>query len=292
MSNQRMMALAIRKSLLKETTHSNYSSGKSGNCSYASISSGRAVYMNNGDEFQIQLFNPESFTVGCLIYINGNLMSSRKIVLRPGERIWLDRYIDSPDKLKFSTYEVENGDPAVLNAIKNNGNVKVEFYREQEKRPTLNIQPTITYTQPYNHIWDNQVLGMSDITYDAGVSAKTVLGACVDDIAAGDIRTAFCSAQACADSAAKALADNDVQVKACTNTIETGRVEHGGHSSQEFGQAYIDFEYFAYRTEEVKILPMSQKPVRPNELRRKFCPYCGHKVKDGFKYCPSCGQEL
>ena len=282
-SNQRMMALAIRKSLLKETTHSNYSSGKSGNCSYASISSGRAVYMNNGDEFQIQLFNPESFTVGCLIYINGSLMSSRKIVLRPGERIWLDRYIDSPDKLKFSTYEVENGDPAVLNAIKNNGDVKVEFYREQEKRPTLNIQPTITY-QPYNHIWDNQVLGMSDITYDAGVnSAKTVLGACVDDIAAGDIRTAFCSAQACAD---------DVQVKACANTIETGRVEHGGHSSQEFGQAYIDFEYFAYRTEEVKILPMSQKPVRPNELRKKFCPYCGKKIKDGFKYCPGCGQEL
>lgn len=274
-SNERMMALAIRKSLLKETSNSVYNSGKSGNCSYASLSYTRAVYMNDGDEFQIQLFNPESCTVGCTIYINGSLMSQRKIVLRPGERIWLDRYIDSPDKLKFSTYEVGKS-KAAQKAIKDNGVIKVDFYKEGAQKITVSYNPTITWGHTYDPcrtIWDG----------------NTVLGASVDNCVVSQY-TSQCYDEVLTAFNAVNYADHDVQCKA--NKMETGRVEHGGHSDQNFNQVYTDFEWFPYHTEEIKILPMSQKPVHANDLQKRFCPYCGKKVKNGFEFCPYCGKKL
>lgn len=287
-ANQKMMAIAIRKSLLKETklSDSSYSEGRGSDGSTwaaASVSMKRAVYMNDGDEFQIQLFNPENVTVGCTIYINGKLMSQRKIVLRPGERVWLDRYIDTPDKLKFSTYKVGKS-KAAQEAIKNNGEIKVDFYKEQEIRPEIKLT-SISYDpwdigKPlgdpigvYNYSEPYSVCGASEITCG--------LNSCVNSASAADlsdISTMFSSLQCSEDKVSR--------------HIETGRVEHGGHSEQEFRNVNKEFEWFPYHSEEVKILPMSQKPVRPNDLKKRFCPYCGKKLKDTFKFCPFCGKEL
>ena len=68
-----MMAIAIAKSICKEYSTSSYP---------------RVVYLENDQEFQIQLFNPHKFTIGAEIFINGEKLSNR-IVLKPGERIWL-----------------------------------------------------------------------------------------------------------------------------------------------------------------------------------------------------------
>lgn len=270
-SNQKMMAIAIRKSLLKETTQLHYSSGASGSSSWSSISTQRAVYMNDGDEFQIQLFNPERFQVGCLIYINGTLMSQRKIVLRPGERVWLDRHIDSPDKLKFSTYEVSGRSKEVKEAIRDNGLVKVEFYREQEKRPEIKLtsisyDPWDLYPKHYTICEPYSTCNAAEIKYGVNTSA------CAADLS--DITTLFCN--------------NEVKT---SHHIETGRVDKGSHSEQEFRNVNEEFEYFPFRTEEVKILPMSQKPVHANDLQKRFCPYCGKKLKQEFIFCPQCGQK-
>lgn len=62
--------IAKNKSLLKEYV-------------YNSI---RTVYLKDGDEFQIQLFNPETTEVGAEIYINNERLSNI-IILRPGERV-------------------------------------------------------------------------------------------------------------------------------------------------------------------------------------------------------------
>lgn len=273
-ANQKMMAIAIRKSLLKETHQSNYSSGSSGNSSWSSIDTQRVVYMNDGEEFQVQLFNPENVQVGCLIYINGKLMSNRKIVLRPGERVWLDRHIDTPDKLKFTTYEVGKSKQA-QEAIRDNGLVKVEFYREQEKRPEIKLT-SISYDP-----WHYSVCGASEIKCGLNSCENSACAADLSDISttyADYISTMFSSLQ-CSEAKAP-------------RHIETGRVDKGSHSEQEFKNVYEEFEYVPFRTEEVKILPMSQKPVRANDLQKRYCPYCGKKTKEGFKFCPFCGKEL
>ena len=46
----------------------------------------RTVYLKDGDEFQIQLFNPETTEVGAEVYINNERLSNI-IILRPGERV-------------------------------------------------------------------------------------------------------------------------------------------------------------------------------------------------------------
>ena len=101
-----MAKLAMNKSLLKEYSYNNYN---------------RVVFLNDNDEFQIQLFNPKSKKIAAKIYIN-DVALSNMIVLKPGERVWLERYLDKAKKFKFSTYEVDSSDEA-QNAIRNNGNI-------------------------------------------------------------------------------------------------------------------------------------------------------------------------
>ena len=115
-TDTQMAKVAINKSLLKEYDN-------------------RVVYLKDGDEFQIQLFNPKTYTIAAEISING-VSCGTKLVLRPGERVWLERYFDRPNKFKFTTYEVDNT-PEVEYAIKNNGKIVVKFYAETIKRNTL-----------------------------------------------------------------------------------------------------------------------------------------------------------
>ena len=162
---------------------------------------------------------------------------------------------------------------AAQEAIKNNGDIKVDFYKEQEIRPFVSYNPTSITYQP--HIFGD---------YSAG---DFVMNARLDDGCANNLA----DVQTCLTAAVNAC---DIQCKAETTArkMETGRVEHGGHSDQSFNQVYQEFELFPYHSEEVKILPMSQKPVRPDDLKRRFCPYCGKKIKEGFIYCPNCGKKL
>ena len=118
-SNLLMAKVAINKSLLKEYNNSDQNE--------------RVVYLNNGDDFQIQLFNPERTTIGAEVYVNGEKLSGI-LVLKPGERIWLERFTDRAVKFKFSTYNVEDGySEEVQNAIADNGVITVKFFKERKK---------------------------------------------------------------------------------------------------------------------------------------------------------------
>ena len=58
------------------------------------------VYLNDGDEYEIELFNPTQEVVLAKIKLDGNYISGGGIVLRRGERVFLERFLDSPNKLK------------------------------------------------------------------------------------------------------------------------------------------------------------------------------------------------
>ena len=91
-------------------------------------------YLNKGQEFQIELFNPTTNNILAKISLNGKPIAQGGLVLRPGERAFLDRYIDVARKFKFDTYEVANTNE-VKEAIKDNGDFKVEFYAEYVAPP-------------------------------------------------------------------------------------------------------------------------------------------------------------
>ena len=83
----------------------------------------------------------------------------------------------------------------------------------------------------------------------------------------------------------------NVNTKHVKTSLTTGRVEKGNKSSQTFEHSNKDFEYFAFKTEKFKILPMSEKEIHANDLQKRFCPNCGKKIKAGFRFCPYCGAQ-
>ena len=255
-----MVKLAINKSLLKEFGNNP-----------------RTVYMNDGDEFQIQLFNPENYVVGAKIYIDNESMSDSYIVLRPGERIWLDRHIDCARKLKFETYEVSGKSKAVQNAISNNGYVRVDFYKEYKRRLDFYVNP-ITVTCQDKPWWeDNQVIcnGCDSVQSAASINSN-------------DYSYATAQYTCAAASTMTAVDLANVKLKE-SGKIETGRVGKGDYSKQCFDTVNKQFESFSFCTETIRILPKSQKPVTSNDLHKMYCHECGRKIKNGFKFCPYCG---
>ena len=65
------------------------------------VKEGKFVYLQNGQEFEIELYNPTSEVVMAKIEMNGKSISSSGIVLRPGERVFLERFLDNSNKFKF-----------------------------------------------------------------------------------------------------------------------------------------------------------------------------------------------
>ena len=66
------------------------------------IKSGK-VFLNDGDEFEIELFNPLIVSVLADIKLNGQSISKTGLVVKPGQRVYLDCFIDDRKKFKFST---------------------------------------------------------------------------------------------------------------------------------------------------------------------------------------------
>ena len=118
------------------------------------IKDGKFVYLQSEQEFEIELFNPTSQTVLAKIKMNGKLISTSGIVLRPGERVFLDRFLDTPEKFKFDTYEVSGNNSSVQKAIAKNGLVQVDFYNE-DTTIVVNNTPNINIRTPWpnNNNW-------------------------------------------------------------------------------------------------------------------------------------------
>ena len=267
--------IAVNKSLLKEYSSSKYQ---------------RVVYLNDGDEFQIQLFNPEQHPIAAKIHLNGEELSDM-LVLRPGERIWLERYLDQARKFKFSTYEIEDSYEA-KEAASLNGEVKVQFYRVKTPRQNgvINISSPISTIGSPISIYYNAINGGSyqekDFSEPVSPSVLNVV-----NLASSDM-----SKETCYASSYSSDAGYNFYVSSATTepepSIETGRVEQGGYSNQKFSYVNYDFENWPFRTEFISILPLSRKPVTASDLKKKYCSNCGRKLSPKHKFCPYCGTKV
>jgi len=88
------------------------------------------IYLNNGDEFQIRLFNPLREKIGVQVGINGDL-SQGLLVLNPGEDVTLDRFLDDKSKMLYETYTIDGNNQDAVNAAAANGLVNVNFFKEK-----------------------------------------------------------------------------------------------------------------------------------------------------------------
>lgn len=224
-----------------------------------------AVFLSDGDEFEIELDNPTQDTYLARVELNGNRISTSGIVLRPGQHIFLERYLEEKKRLSFDTYNVPKRNS---NAVENNGLIEVKFFKEQE---TPSYGKTIIKTD-----WDFYDSPVS-YEFDSGTDWHTVKGSSSDYGA-----TSFTASTSSNLSTSGGEPESD--------EIKTGRVEKGSRSSQDFVQVQGNFKAFKRTSDKIKILPKSSKPATKQDIR-VYCPNCGKKLKDSWNFCTKCGTE-
>ncbi len=242
------------------------------------------IYLNDGDYIQLNIFNPFTCRIGVQLKFNGKCENDLLIVF-PGQRVILDRFLSDNHRIQFKTYMVDGDDKMVKKAIKDNGKLNIYFWYEQHKYYPINISYNCTY--PYS------ISGYSDndkSTYSYGMSSTTLTNT--------DSLSTFYK----------------------QNLEETGRIEKGKKSNQKLKD--IDFDRgYIFHTLEYKLLPYSikedkKKPLSipklgdfldiPNESKtysktyrntdnsiRLYCSSCGYRVRNrSWKFCPMCRKEI
>jgi hypothetical protein len=234
------------------------------------VYNGNTVFLNDKDNFEFEIHNPTQKSVLCKIKLNGEYISTGGVVIRPGQRVFLERFLDTNNKFEFSTYEVKD---TSLNrtAIDLNGDVRIEFYNEQ------------TYIQ-YPHL-SGVNWGSSWTTINTGSPYY------------GNITFTNNSSNAYFTNTSSVVGETNtfegpnIRSVKSKKSIETGRVEKGEKSKQHFTNSYQNFEYNASRQIIFKILPLGVKNKTTDDIKH-YCTECGIKTKSKYKFCPSCGNKL
>ena len=235
------------------------------------IYNGNVVFLNDKDNFEFEIHNPKQTSVLCKIKLNGQYISTSGIILRPGQRVFLERFLDSNNKFEFSTYEVKDTSKN-RDAIDLNGDVIVEFYDEQEVRIYPHLSggnwgsgwTTINTGSPY--------YGNITFTNNSSNAYFTNTSSVVGETNTFEV-------------------PNIRSVKS-KKSIETGRVEKGEKSNQQFtNSSNQTFNFLVSNSIRFKILPLGNKNVTTEDIKH-YCTECGIKTKSKYKFCPSCGNKL
>ena len=244
-----------------------------------SIKSGK-VFLEDKEEFEIELFNPLTVSVLADIKLNGQSISKTGLVVKPGQRIYLDCFIDDKKKFKFSTYEIENSGEA-LDATQNNGLLEVFFYKEdvitldnwQRKFDRIIVEKWYPVYYPSYPVYP--YYNRPSIWY--GTNSPTVGGSCVTTNLNNSIVGTTTTNTYSSNNLINCSYTSDVNVPYggttvnnlfSVNNVETGRVEKGEKSKQKFTEVDIDFEKHYISSTIIQILPESRKPAEVKDVKK------------------------
>lgn len=288
---------------------------------YKNVGNLPTYYLQKGTEFQIELANPTTDVVMAKIILNGKTISQGGLILNPGQRVYLDRYLDVAKKFLFDTYEVSNS-KEMQKAIADNGDIKVEFYRE-ELPNYYHGNSTITYLNNNFNYHDNILRSTTNMplygsltttggfvhnTPTQGGLAQPTTTSSSGNLSTGSLTTQginSVNASYTSNLSSPTLDQLDTtldfgeskrkKIKAASFTnksVETGRVEQGSDSNQKFKTVSKSFQYYAFHTVEYKILPISQKVNTAEDVNVKvYCTQCGSKLGKTDNFCASCGKK-
>lgn len=251
-----------------------------------SIKSGK-VFLKDKEEFEIELFNPLTVSVLADIKLNGQSISKTGLVVKPGQRVYLDCFIDDKKKFKFSTYEIDGGLES-LDATQNNGLLEVFFYKEDvitlDNWQRRFDRVIVEKWYPYNpYPWYNPYT----VWYR---NSPTVGGSCVTTNLTNGIIGTTTTSNAYYSSNNVSNTSNSINLSNLNiagsnmnslNSIETGRVEKGEKSKQKFTEVDMDFEKHYIASTIIQILPESRKPLSASEVASKLKNDTTKKKKSG-----------
>jgi hypothetical protein len=226
-----------------------------------SIKKGK-VYLQDGQEFEIEIFNPLKQCVLCDIKFNGSSISKTGLVLRPGQRFYLDCFLDDKKKFIFNTYEVENNDEA-KEAISNNGLLEVFFYKEEVTK--LNnwyeqFNRTIWYPH-YDQYWFPSRPSVWYSTNVNGVLNSNLTNSSTSNLTDISTNISF-------NNTNSFNYHSNIQSYS-DDSIQTGRVERGTASNQKFLELEMNFEKYYISNTVIQILPENTRPIETKEIKKK-----------------------
>ena len=248
------------------------------------------VFLNDKDNFEFEIHNPTNGTVLFKIKLNGSYISTSGVVLKPGQRVFLERFLDSNNKFEFSTYEV-NDTSENRSAIDLNGDVIIEFY--DEKSPSINnlmyLNSGTSYHSGQNSgdyipRYGTTISSTGSAGYGTTTTYNTSNAIFTSSVSSDTFRSKF-------DTSKTLLSGKPNLLKKKSKSIETGRVEKGEQSNQNFTNSYEQFNYNSFHEVSFKIQPLSTKNKTKEDIRQ-YCTECGTKMKKNYKFCPSCGNKL
>lgn len=228
---------------------------------------GNTVYLKNGDEFEIELFNPTTTKILAKIKLNGISIGSG-LIIRPGERVFLERYLETAKKFLFETYQINGNNHEALKAIEKNGTVDVEFYKQYQ--PQINNNTYIYYYNNYTS---------SPITWDNTITCSTINSNINNDIT-------YTS-----NSTLSTNTFTTTSLNSSPRKLETGRIEEGSNSNQSFDFDSTTFEFTPFHKINWVILPNSRKEITKDDLV-VYCVKCGRRKRDNENYCPKDGNKF
>lgn len=242
-----------------------------------SIKKGK-VYLSDKSEFEIELFNPLKDCVLADIKLNGKSISKTGLILKPGQRFYLDCFIDDKKKFVFNTYNVDNTDE-VKSAIEKNGLLEVFFYKESvlnldqlNRTGTIHIHNHNDYFYPwgrtyyYGGVTNNTTLcGSNTITSNANLGSYTTNCVNTNVNYSTGVNTVFTSS---CDSNMMNISSAGGGAAPKSLSIETGRIEKGDASDQKFKSVEMDFEKYYITSTIIQLLPDSRKPIEASDLKK------------------------
>jgi len=220
-----------------------------------SIKSGKC-FLENNSYFEIELFNPLTVSVLSDIKLNGQSISKTGLIVKPGQRVYLDCFIDDRKKFIFSTYDID-GSQESLDATENNGLLEVFFYKEdvitlvnwKSNFDKVLVEKWYTYPDYRPIIWHG-------ITPPEFTVTSSDLNCSITNSNSINLNYMSSSSSPYNNSSMRSP-----RVKYSTSSIETGRVEKGESSKQQFTKVDMDFEKHYISSTIIQILPESRRPA-------------------------------
>jgi hypothetical protein len=259
------------------------------------------IYLQNDEQFKIELYNPLRECVLADIRLNSQSISKTGLVIKPGQRVYLDCFVDDRKKFIFQTYEIEMSDETG-EAIQNNGLMEVFFYKEEavslknwsEKLRQVVIReyyPVYPYWQPYYRpypVWYGGycTTNIGTTLQGGGLSFGGTTTNSVFNSTTGTLNLTGGVSNSASYTSGVDL--SNMNISNCfssesipvAGSLETGRIEKGEKSNQQFSEVDMDFEKNYIHHIVYQLLPESRKPVeveakKPSEKLKE-----GHQATD------------
>lgn len=243
---------------------------------------GNIVYLNDGDNFELRFFNPLQEKIGVEIMFNGIRKGDGYLVLKPGQDLTLDRFLDEQRKMLFETYTINGNNKEAVEAIEKNGVISFNFYKEYYSNSNQQKNVNVNYDfppKPIRHSKDFCVYGNSGNLGTLGMSNSSF----------STYSTTNNNSRCYSSSVFTSTLDS---LNCLNDSLETGRIEKGDQSDQKLKGVNMNFASSPFHSMTYRLMPYSTMNREIGEIRQ-YCSNCGYRLrKSSWKFCPSCGNKL